>query len=546
MTESVPAARDADTQDGYERLEQSVSAQVAGLKEPGFTTDADPDALWEDYLGAMAKSASGRRHFSCQTCRKFVRKFGGLATIDEAGDARPAIWNPAALAGERDPAAAAIAALNARVARAKVTGVFLCDALTWGDPLTEDRKRNIYWTHLGGVPSKPFAHSLMTAGQAMADKREDFTNLSRGLADYPVAAVVQALKVLKAEALYRAEKTLGVAEWLMERHFALAGAKGARRANLLWKAVALAPPGFCHVRGTMISTLLDDVIAGLPFSAIAKRWADKMHPLQYQRPSAPPKAGAIERAEVVVARLGIENSLKRRFATLDDVLAKVWMPREGEAEPAKVAGGVFARLRGAERAVKSVDLPSTRFTWEKFRAAALPTALELELLLPDRGSYYGLLTAAESESPPIIQWDGLAGHPRNPASSYVYHNGSEAERWGLRSGSWGRVTAVFLPPHQWQDPSRFAHHGHSVYFALAGARDSQQRGVGHSCLFPEILRHELHEVRSVIEAHSKGDSVTGVENGDANGYSWHSSGPEVTLRVRSPDGVATCVIDRWS
>jgi hypothetical protein len=69
----------------------------------------------------------------------------------------------------------------------------------------------------------------------------------------------------------------------------------------------------------MIGTLLEDIHVGLPFDDFKAKFAAKMHPLQYQRPQAAPKVGAIAQAEKLVEQLGIVRSLKRRFARLDDL-----------------------------------------------------------------------------------------------------------------------------------------------------------------------------------------------------------------------------------
>jgi len=46
------------------------------------------------------------------------------------------------------------------VARSKVVGVFLSSEKTWGTPRTGE------WTHLSGIPSKPYVVTLKTADQA--------------------------------------------------------------------------------------------------------------------------------------------------------------------------------------------------------------------------------------------------------------------------------------------------------------------------------------------------------------------------------------------
>jgi hypothetical protein len=64
------------------------------------------------------------------------------------------------------------------------------------------------------------------------------------------------------------------------------------------------------------------------------------------------------------------------------------------------------------------------------------------------------------------------------------------------------------------------------------------RGTG---IFPETLKSELHEVRSVIEAHSRQDSITGLADATACGI----NAVGATVRVTAQSGITnTYKIDR--
>lgn len=518
---AVLASLEADEQ--YADLEASISGALSA--GPLFQTDADPDALWAAYLNGIREDR--RQHYNCHCCRHFIQRFGGLAAINgELGEHYPALWTVGATAFFAD----SLNALRRLVEKAKVTGVFYSADAVLGTPRTKD------WTHLAARNPKPHTDRLRTAGQLAAEKLEDYKMLCHGLADYSRDAVEQAVRVLKADAVYRSEKALGIAEWFLKLHEAIRDNPKAKR-NLTWLAVATAPPGFCHVRSTMISTLLDDINSGLAFDDIARRWKDKMHPLQYQRPTAAPKEGAIKQAEELVAKLGLERSLLRRYATLDDVLVKLWTPRELPDAPK--TGGVFNHLRGT-RKPEAIELPAAKITWEKFKRTVLGDVLQMEIMVPSRGGFCGLMTAADPEAPAIIQWDGLAGHPRNPVSWYYWNGGSSASQWGLSPG-WNKVTCVFPNPSKWQEPEKFKHQKDTIHFAIAGCVESRTESLA---LFPEILKAELHGIRSVIEAHSnRGGSGQGAESGSANGLTFDGNTP-VTLRVRTPEGLASYVIDR--
>lgn len=528
------AANVADTDPEYYQFEKLVAERVTvAHAQPLFETDVDPEKLWAAYLDNLP--ADRRQHYNCNCCRRFIQRYGGLVHVDLSGATESAIWGRMFVVPSFFTAA--VEAMTALVTNARVTGVFVCDDARWGSEKTGE------WTHLGGVPGLVVKHRLRTVNEMAGEHRTNFATLSQGLVDYPADVVAQAVRVLQADALDRSEKTLGVARWFELLHADLSGLKSKRqREHRVWRAVATAPPGYCNVRSSMISTLLDDIKAALPFETIAARWAKKMHPLQYQRPQAPPAAGAIAAAEKAFETAGLARSLLRRYATLDDVLLKLWTPKPPAETPA--AGGIFGHLKPPAKAVAEVALPAAKTTWNKFRQAVLPTAQAIEIRVPIRGKFYGLATAADPDAPPVLQWDGLAGRPRNPVSAYAQSPVGYAERWGLSVG-WHPVTAVFPSPAHWQEPGRFTHQLELVMFAIAGCRDLSNNSL---CLFPETLKAELHAFRSVIEAHSRSQKLTGEEAASANGlYFANGSGPgdAITLRVRGPGGTQQFEIDRW-
>ena len=537
---ALTGAKESEKDDGYPRLEELVRGRVAGLgKEPLFTTDAE--GLFAAYLESLPPER--RQHYNCHACRSFLDKFGGLTWINEEGEAYPVLWDEYQVP---EFFAQAVGEVRRRVSAAKVTGVFYSSEKVWGRPETPDPKRGVAWTHLAAVNPYLFAHPLKNASQVVAERREDFKMILGALDDYPQGVVEEAVRVLSADALTRSEKALGVAEWFLGLHQAVKSTSDSRRSrNIVWRAVATAPPGFAHVRSTVISTLLSDIVAGLPYESVRRRWAEKLHPLQYQRPSAAPSEGAIDQAEKAFEKLGAGRSLLRRYASLADVLVKLWVPQPPLVEEQKESGGLFSHLRSGSQEIKRLELPSKVMTWEKFRATILPGCKILEVQVPAHGNFYGLVTAEDPESPPILQWDGLAGYPRNPVSWYVYNGGSSSANWMAGwthpVSTWIKATAVFPGPSEWQEPEKFTHQSQRICFALEGCRDAswERSGLG---IFPECLKAEYHAFRAVIEAHSRKGKISDYETGNANGLLLQR-GDNALLTVRA-DGIVY-TLDRW-
>lgn len=515
--------------DNYPKFEQCVKntfKKAIENNEPLFTTDVS--GLYDLYLNNLPEEA--RQHYTCTACRHFIERYGGLVTISDTGITTSAIWS------EEVPTffKRSILSMKKAVESAKVNGVFMSIDAVLGTPVTGE------WTHLSiELPSnRLFIEKVNSLNAVIAEKKTDFPILMSGIIEYPIEAVEQAYNLLNTEALYRSEKVLGVASWLLELHRARnLTANKKLKDNIVWKAVATAPPGFCHIKSTMIGTLLDDIVAGIPFETVCKRFSEKMNPVQYQRPQAAPTTGNIKRAEEIVKKLGIEQSLDRRFARIEEVKL-IWKPEE---EAPREESGVFSHLKAKDnKEIPKMETPAVKITWKKFSDTVLPTAKSIEYSVNFKDGFSAILTANNYDAPPIIQWD-VTGN-RNPFSHYMYQGDSTANQWNLDTGLC-KVTGICHEPSMWSDG--FEHHGKAVFFLLDGAKDREYKSCGNS-LFPEILKSELREIRSTIEAYSRSAEILGYEEASAcgirlqGGLNWNAR-----VKVYTEFGIQNYVLDRW-
>lgn len=244
-------------------------------------------------------------------------------------------------------------------------------------------------------------------------------------------------------------------------------------------------------------------------------------------------------AEKFIEDLGLAESLKRRFARIDEI-EKVWVPASKTTEARR--NGVFASVITKEdraSAPSGAMSPGITMTWEKFMRKVLPTAVKVEYYVEHRNqSFAAIVTAEDETAPPIIQWD--SEDRRNPFSWYMYINGSAPSQWGLERG-FCEVTAISYQPNMWH--GGFEHHGKGVMFILKGAKDRQNRSIE---LFPEILKSDLHIIRSTIEAFSKGNKLSGYDEASACGLLLRNSRTwNARFRVTSDVGTAIYTLDRW-
>ena len=537
----IISMNEVDTQrenDGYGELlagiRQEFDKSTKDGNTPLFTTNAGD--LYGLLLDGIPEEA--RQHYNCNACRYFVNRYGGLVKIDEkTGKQTPVMWPEKA----PDFFSEAVKKIRRKVSAATVTGVFITSERQLGTPVTGS------WEHMAVKVPEPMVHRkrLKNAFQEAAEKAEDYGLLASAIGKYRTETVETAVNLLRSEALYRNENVLGMAEWFLEVLQLVKEKRGARNRatrNIIWYKAATAPVGFCHISSNVIGTLLDDIAAGYDFNTVSRKFAEKMNPLQYQRPQAAPSAGNVAQAERIVEKLGIANSLKRRYARLDEIRT-IWRPM-----PAKKAGGVsagvFARVATKEQQRETPNAmsgPTVTITWEKFRRTVLGSARKIEFYVPGKEDCYtAILTAEDQEAPPIILWD--AEENRNPFSWYVYSGGSAPSRWNLLPG-YVEVTGVTLQPNLWQPG--YEYRGASVIFILKGAKDRDRRSTGLA-LFPEVLKSELHEVRSTIEAYSKSEKLGGADEASAcgvrlqKGLNWNAQ-----FRVTTDIGTTIYKLDRW-
>lgn len=494
----------------YHSFLDATHARFQSVVGPLFVAEV-PD-LWPIYLNAIP--AEFRQAWTCNCCKDFIRRYGAIVTINEDGTLSSPIWNPEAEAPAELTAAVLI--LHERVTSARVAGVFASGESELGRH-TAGGFRHLAVT----LPSSlVFKSPVKLPHQHVAEKAEAFAMLSRGLNEFKVGTFSDAVRVLQADAVDRSEKFLSHAEWLLVLKNGQSPNNRLHH-NRRWLAVANAPQGWAHVRSSMIGTLLEDIESGLSFDAVKARWAEKMHPLRYQRPQAAPAAGAIAQAEKLVEQLGLTAAFKRRFCSLDEVEA-LWRPTPKVEAPA--AGGVFANVKAKDDAQRQpLAIKAEPMTFRTFREKHLGSIREIELLVPSvRSDFVAFTTAVDPAAPLLFKWN-------NPVSWYRYHFGSSPHDFNLATG-WVKVLAICEMPAAWGGAATTYR---DAVFMLEGCRDTCG---GNLSLFPECIRGELHGVRSVIEAFSKTGKLEACEGQVAAGLSVHepihirAAGTEYTIR----------------
>ncbi|KIW68180.1 hypothetical protein PV04_04141 [Phialophora macrospora] len=504
----------------YTMTAKSTLARLNKDVSPIFVVDTPQETLWSTWLDTIDPSL--RQCYTCTTCRRFMKRYGGLVQVDSDGALKPLLWRPTKQPGPKN-FCASIQAIHDKVSSGSVVAELKITPKT---------------RSVGARTSGGYNHFYLDFPEARIRKQEPkgfesasvsvlATMLGRVVDDYSVETVRQAFTILTQDKLPHADNHKAAIRWFRRVREIKGIEKDSEkrtRHNLLYLHAATSFKGCLNqLRTGALSTLLQDIEAGKDFDEIKKLWVEVNDPMRYLRPQAAPTAGHIAVAERLMESLGVTaNDMRRRQFTMSELPEKVIMftPPKKRLPLHPKPDGIFSKLKTrnptpkpAPANKKSLETPPTRISFSKFMTDIVPTAVKIEYKLEDRNSIYFVLTGDEGTKP-LMQWHG----DENRASWFVYLSPRPVERHNLVPQDWNEVSCVIPFPHLWDgvpltttfplaaaDSTDFKYyhknHGFRYLFCLEGIKLGDN-DMTSSCLFPSLLKSEFHGIRRAIEAYS--------------------------------------------
>lgn len=533
-TEKPAPALRAKYDHAFDLFAARVATSAATVPKGAQLYRTNVDGLFEKYLGHFADPVE-KQFLNCSCCRSFFNRYAGLVAI-KAGVVTSLAFN---FDGSDLPAPydRITEALRAAVVGGRVISTFYSRDKVLGQPQTG------VWDHLAVPNPTIYSNRVQTPGQKAAADRVQFVAFKTGLMAFPQSVFDTAVALLTTAQLTQ-DSFLRVAHGLSKarQYLDIANAETNEVQALLWEALGTGTVGSGSVRSSALGSLLSDLNSGMAHDHALARFKTIVDPMAYKRATTAPKLGNIQRAEKIVADLNLAPSFARRLATLAEVLPRaswLWLgdkqPAAEQAAPAPApAGGVFDALKpkAADPVVVGARPP---MTWEQFVKRVLPTADAIELL-PHGDNTYGAITApSEVASAPLFNWD--TEDARNPYSWYRW-NATDPASFGLAKPT--LVRAVVPVPSTWNGGKNYP----GVVLVAQDAVD-QRLDVAGLGLFPDLLRRDLHEIRSTIFAHSCKGSLAVPTGATASGLVLRQGACNAVLRVSTGTVAVTYVINGW-
>jgi hypothetical protein len=518
-----PVATRTETQSLYRSMQENAEKLLKSGSSIFHADLGDYHVLRDAFVSGLP--AGKHQEFDCSACRHFMKNFGDLAMVDDqTGNLKPLFWKGDL---QNDSYRNPVEMVEKLFEGKKVREVFQVN----------DKTINAGIAEAGGFHHMSFKFPTGRLRNAKPKRFGSATALElapmldRVLADNNVSTIQKAADLLLEDKLPYALTHKSAIRWLrdlIEMSPLTKVSDDVTRHNLLYLAAADSFLGCIHqLRSGALSTLLENIQLGLPFSTIKDKWIPLASPTAYMRPIAAPSSGNITAAESLFSELGLsKEDLARKYLLMQDLPDEVFMWRSPTI-PAK-PDGIFSELIPKSKPTPpttddDASIPPTCLTFASFVNRIVPNAKSIEYHLAARPLLRFLITGLPGTNP-LMQWHT----PSNLASHYVYVRPGPAEIHNLTPG-WTPVTAIIPAPHLWEgipatttlplpddltgakgDRSKtykHTHHGWRYICCLEGIEDNNST----SCLFPTFMKSELHGVRSTIEAYSNAHGIPRVK-----------------------------------
>lgn len=367
-----------------------------------FTVNIDEEAFWNLYLDSFPEGTNEifreRRQYDCSCCRSFIKKYAGIVGIINGEVV--SIWD---VKVEEDYQTV-VNALNEKIKSLSITNVFYSKFSKLG---TDSNKELIgkevkTWHHLYyKLPHSYVDKSSKSIDALQGSTRQIKQVIERSLKELSIEAVENVLELISDKALYRGEEHLSILtqfKELMDTYKTVDN-----KDAFLWETT-ITKGRLAAIRNTAIGTLLIDLSCGVSLEIAVKKYEKVVAPTNYKRPKAIFTKNMIADAQKTVKQMGLENSLGRRYAKLEDISIQNVLWVSGESK--KVMQNPFDDLMGDVKVLPKSFEYAEEMNIEEFVRDVLPTTNSMEVMVENnhRNNFMSLIAPKNIDSPSLFKW----------------------------------------------------------------------------------------------------------------------------------------------
>ena len=411
-----------------------------------FLTNVERDELWEAYLSSFPAGTDElfreRTSHECNTCKQFIRPFGNVVAIKDGE--LISIWDVETEGFYQDVANKMSELVKSRA----VKDLFVSGEAQLGtaknyEQLASGKTKT--WNHFNfKLPVSFVNRTNKSEAEVKAAYRDTKNVFRRSLEEISLDATETVLELIYQNSIERGAEFKGMVESFVKFKKHYDGLAEEVRDNYCWTNVSGAG-AVSKMRNTVIGTLLSDISEGRDLDKAVFSFENKMDPTKFKRPRVVTSKKMIEAAQAKVIELGLENSLGRRYAKVEDITVNNVLFADRDAKKS-MAGNVF------EEMIEEVAVSPKKFgkveeiSMRDFLENVVPTATGIELFLENKHlkSLMSLVAPTDSSAPSMLKWPNNFGwaYDGDVADSLMKQNVKKAG---------GNVNGVLRFSIQWND-----------------------------------------------------------------------------------------------
>ena len=406
-----------------------------------YEVNTTKEALWETYLTSFPEGTNPifreRTEHDCSCCRQFISTIGGVVAIID--DKLESIWD-INIGGYYQVVADALSSL---VKSKPIIDPFLHYSKVVGTDYNIESTASAYikWEHFFTTIPKRFVRKEDAIARHKGEARSRVEVFKRALDEITPEAVEITLELMEQNSLARGAEHLRVVSTfkkMQDKYLSLTTQQ--LKEFYVWEHAK--GDSVTHIRNSVIGTLLVDLSSNIHIDTAVHKYNSKVDPLNYKRPKAVVTKRMLESAQKVVEELGIEPSLYRRYACIDDITANnvLFVNRDTRATL-----GLFDTLK------QDIGEPTRNYdnveeiSLNKFITDIMPKCTTIEVLLDNshEQNLVSLIAPENPDAPNILKWGN------NFSWSY---NGEVADAMKARvEKAGGNIIAEMRYSIQWND-----------------------------------------------------------------------------------------------
>ncbi len=390
----------------FNQFKNAMQAQFTMMSTGSlFVVDLERDSLYETYLDSFPLGTNEifreRTEHDCSCCKGFIRNHGHVVSI--VSGSLVSIWD---VAGVSETYQIVADAMSQLVKSRAIRDVYLSDSIKIGTDKNNEllvSGGTLEWSHFYHELPSQFVAPKSTIATTLGDRRTNKEVFFRGLFEISLDAAETVLELIEQNSIYRGAEHKSTVELFLKHKIIFNQIESKFYDNYCWfHSVHLRSAS--RIRNTVIGTLLTDISDGVPLDKAVKSFEDKVAPTNYKRPTALITQGMIDNAQETVQKLGIADSLQRRFAVAEDLtINNVLFADRSVKQSMNVFDEISNEIATDVKKFNKVD----EVDIETFIKEILPKADSVSIMLENKHveNMMSLIAPEHVEAPSILKWN---------------------------------------------------------------------------------------------------------------------------------------------